>query len=670
MKYRGFKLGTLAVALALANGSVLATNGLFMPGFGYRSIGMGGVGIAYGRDALSPAANPANIVNTGMRGDMGVAIFNAERHACTGTATGRLPPDPDDPSLSPQSPYGFDGCSESDNKYYVMPEMGMTMPLTEALHVGLAFVPLGGGGTSYPYNFFSYDTGTGSTPSPDTKLGVDLMVLQAPITVGYRINEDHAVGASLALAVGRFRAFGLEAFKTFDSSVTAITSDPNHLTGMGYDYSYGAGVNLGWLSEFLDDRLTLGVVYKSRTYMTKFDKYRGLFAEQGDFDIPESFGFGFAIKPVKNLVIAGDVIRVKYSDVAAMANRGPGSYTGGPSNPTTGVLSGIPSNGSTVTGTAKELGNDQGMGFGMSDQTVYKLGVQYGVNQRLQVRAGYNYGKSPIADDQLTFATLAPAITEEHYSVGFTYKASDELEITGTYMYVVPESQISPLKQNVIGAANVDMHQNIFGLSLGWVLDPGPTEYGETSVEAWDPAGIYVGFGIGQSKVNDWDQYSAAFVNRSFGAPSPVLDDDRSLGFKVFGGYQINKYVGVEGGFVDFNDVKAGSTVSGPARSVYTTAENDAWMVAVVGTLPVTQNVSVFAKLGASSWSSKLRTVSTNATGVTASVTEGRDGYDMVYGLGASYALLDSIDVRAEIERYKFDNLDVDLMTAGMAFKF
>jgi opacity protein-like surface antigen len=55
---------------------------------------------------------------------------------------------------------------------------------------------------------------------------------------------------------------------------------------------------------------------------------------------------------------------------------------------------------------------------------------------------------------------------------------------------------------------------------------------------------------------------------------------------------------------------------------------------------------------------------------VTTSATEGSDGYDVFYGLGASYALLDSIDVRAEIERYKFDNLDVDLMTAGMAFKF
>lgn len=658
------------VAACAAAFPAQATNGLFMPGFGNRATGMGGVGIAYGRDSLSQAANPANIVNTGMRGDMGVAIFNAERRACTGTGTGEIKATTI-PGLGTFYPtwfqsLGFDGCSESDNKYFVMPEMGMTMPLTEQLHVGMAFVPFGGGGTTYRYNFFSWETGTANTPSPDKKLGVDLMILQAPVTVAYKLNENHAVGVSLAFAASRFRSYGLDAFSKFDDSdpggVTTITADPAHITNLGFDYAYGAGIKLGYLGEFLDDRLTLGLVYNSRTYMTKFDKYRGLFAEQGDFDLPESYGIGFAIKPVKNFVVAVDVLHINFSDIAAMGNRGPGSFVGDKTH----QLEGLPSH----LDKSKELGNDQGMGFGFKDQTVYKLGVQYGVNQRLQVRAGYNYGKNPIPDDQLTFATLAPANTERHYSLGFTYKASDELEITGAYMYVPSNPQKSPLQQNIIGAATIDMHQNIFGVTLGWVLDPGKTEYGDASMEALDFSGMYLGFGMGQAKVDDWAQYAGDFVNTSFGAPSPVSDDNRSLGFKVFGGYQFNKYFGVEGGFVDFNDVKASNAISGPARSVYTTAENDAWTLAAVGTLPVSKSVSVFAKVGASSWSSNLRTVATNATGLTQSATKSSDGYDVFYGLGASYALLDSIDVRAEIERYKFDNLDINLMTAGMAFKF
>ena len=675
MKRSTFRLGVLSAALFFFYGSAQATNGLFLPGFGNRSIGMGGVGIAYGRDSLSTAANPANIVNTGMRGDMGVAIFNGERHACTGPSTGLLPERPPAGSGDyPQAPYGFDGCSESDNKYYIMPEMGMTMPLTEQLHVGMAFVPLGGGGTSYPKNFFSYPATTPPTPTSDVKLGVDLMILQAPITVGYKLNDDHAIAASLSLAVARFRAYGLQAFKTFDATVTTITSDPEHLTNLGYDYSYGAGFKLGWLGEFLDDKLTLGLVYHSRTYMTKFDKYRGLFAEQGDFDIPESYGIGFAYKPIKNLVIAADVLRVKYTDVASIGNPGPGSYSGLPAQ----ALNGLPS----ALDPSKELGNDDGMGFGFSDQTVYKLGVQYGINKRLQVRAGFNYGKNPIADNQLTFATLAPANTEKHYSLGFTYKATEELEISGAYMYVPSNPQSSPLvapqntnsvAQNVVGAASIDMHQNIFGLTMSWVLDPGLSEYGDDEMEALDFTGVYLGFGMGQARLAGWKQYSNDFVSTSFGAPTLVSSENISTGFKVFGGYQVNQYLGVEAGFVDFNDVKARSTVTATVRSVYTKAENDAWTLAAVGTLPITKSISVFGKLGASSWSSNLRSVATESVGpaATTSASESRRGYDVFYGLGVSYALVeDMVDLRAEIERYKVDNVDINLMTGGLAVKF
>ena len=671
MKYFAFRLGALSAALILAHGSAQATNGLFLPGFGNRSIGMGGVGIAYGRDSLSAAANPANIVNTGMRGDMGVAIFNAERHACVGPATGLLPQNTS--GAYPQAPFGFDGCSESDIKYFVMPEMGMTMPLTERLHVGMAFVPLGGGGTNYPQNFFSYQPSPSApaTPASSAKLGVDLMILQAPLTVAYKLNEDHAIAASLSFAAARFRAYGLQAFQTFDATVTPITSDPAHLTNLGYDYSYGAGVKLGWLGEFFDDKLTLGLVYNSRTYMTKFDKYRGLFAEQGDFDLPESYGIGFAFKPIKNLVIAADVLHVKYTDVAAIGNPGPGSYSGRPPR----ALNGLPSS----LDPSKELGNDNGMGFGFSDQTVYKLGIQYGINQRLQVRAGYNYGKNPIADNQLTFATLAPANTEKHYSLGFTYKASEELEISGAYMYVPSNPQGSPLvaplnangaAQNVVGAATIDMHQNIFGVTMSWILDPGRSEYGDAGMEALDFTGVYFGLGMGQARLNGLSQYSNDFVRSSFGAPTLVSSENISTGFKVFGGYQVNKYFGVEVGFVDFNDVKSYSTVSGP-RSVYTTVQNDAWTLAAVGTLPVTKSFSVFGKLGASSWSSNLKSIATDSIGFQASEREGKNGYDAFYGLGVSYALVENmVDLRAEIERYKLDSADISLLTTGLAVKF
>lgn len=623
------------VAACMAAMPVQATNGYFLPGAGYRSQGMGGVGIAYGRDSLSTAANPANAVNTGMRGDLGFGVFNPERHAAVGKSAGQN---------SINAGNAFFGSVESDNRYYIVPEMGFTMPLTEDLHIGLAVVGNGGMNTTYPENFFSFFS---ADPPRDSKLGIDMMQLLVPISVAYKVNENHAIGASLVLAETRFRAYGLEAFKTF-----GVSAYPDSLTGNGFDYSYGAGFKLGWLGEFMDKKLTLGLAYTSRTYMTKFDKYEGLFAEQGDFDIPENYGIGIAIKPVKNLVIAADVMRINYNDIASIGNRGPASPFG---------TAGVPAANDPST----LLGNDMGMGFGWNNQTVYKLGVQYGVNQRLQVRAGFNYGESPIPDDQLTFNTLAPATVEKHYSVGFTYKANDNLEVTGTYMYVASNAQTSPRNQNIVGMANADMHQNVFGLSLGWVLDPGVSsleEYGDAEWGGIDFSGWYAGLGFGQSQYRK----AASYIDATL-APVGATEtsaNTRSEGWKVYAGYQVNKYVGVEGGYANLNDMTANTTIT--AGSLRTNVDTDAWTLAVVGALPLTDKLSVIGKLGGAYMLTDLKAKVNDDP----SVSIGDDSYEPYYGVGVSYALLDNMNVRAEWERFDRNDIDIDLLSAGLVVKF
>jgi long-chain fatty acid transport protein len=643
MKHAGFfTLKALTVAMAMAQASpALATNGYFLPGAGFRSQSMGGVGIAYGRDSLSIAANPANIVNTGMRGDMGFGVFDPERYAATGRSAGQ------------DSPFGFNPESESNSKYYIIPEMGMTMPLSETLYVGFAAVGAGLG-TNYPTNFYKITIGTTNHQPIDEKIGIEMMQLQMPLTVGYKINETHSVGAALVLAETRFRAYGLGAFKAFDLDQPVgfgfpISADPDHLTNQGFDYSYGAGVKLGWQGDFMDDKVTLGLTYSSRTYMTKFDKYRGLFAEQGDFDIPENYGIGIAFKPKKNLVIAADIVRINYADIPSIGNRGPGtSATPYPGDCdidcNANAVFGIPS----VADPTYELGNDQGMGFGWENQTVYKLGVQYGVNNRLQVRAGLNYGKSPIPDDQLTFNTLAPATVEWHYSVGFTYKPFDELEVTGTYMYVAPNTQHSPPAQNVVGQAEIGMHQNLFALSLGWVLDPGPVALGEYGEGDWDGInfdGGYAGLGFGQSNYRDIDATSA---------------NTRTEGWKVYAGYQLNKYLGVEGGYANLNDMTA------TTGNVITEVDSDAWTLAGVVSYPLTDKFSVMGKVGGAYILADFRT----KVGAAPAVTTGDDSFVPNYGAGVSYALLDNLNLRAEWERFDRDGMDIDLMTAGLAMKF
>ena len=624
------------VAACAAAFPVHATNGYFLPGFGIRAQGMGGVGIAYGRDSLSTAANPANAVNTGMRGDMGFAVFNPERSARVY--------DNGDPSTGAGG-FGFDypDTAESDAKYFPVPEMGFSMGLTDKLHLAFAVVGNGGMNTTYRENFFSLG---GPPAARSDKLGVDMMQLLAPVSLAYKVNENHAVGASLVLAATRFRAYGLAIFDPF-----GVTRDPANLTDKGFDYSYGAGIKLGWLGEFMDDKLTVGLSYASRTYMTKLDKYRGLFAEQGDFDIPESYGIGIAIKPVKNLVIAADVLRINYNDIASIGNLGPGDFVDGSDI-------GIPA---YLDDFGKQTGTDIGMGFGWNNMTVYKLGVQYGVNKRLQVRAGLNYGKSPIPNNQVTFNTLAPATVERHYSVGFTYRPNDELEVTGTYMYVAPNTQ-KACNQNIVDCVEIGMHQNVFGLSLGWVLDPGAKSLDEFGAGDW--AGInfdgwYGGFGFGQSRYGD-DVATTA--------------NTRTEGWKVYSGYQFNKYLGVEGGYVNLNDY------TGQTGTIVTNTASNGWMLAAVGAYPLTAKLSVTAKLGAAYVLTKTNTTDTALDPLTIfpvlpTQRSGEDSYVPNYGVGVKYALFNNVDLRAEWERFDLGNNDInksniDLMTAGFAVKF
>ena len=50
--------------------------------------------------------------------------------------------------------------------------------------------------------------------------------------------------------------------------------------------------------------------FQSRLWMTKFDKYKGLFANQGGFDIPPIFNAGLALKTTPQLTLVADYQRI------------------------------------------------------------------------------------------------------------------------------------------------------------------------------------------------------------------------------------------------------------------------------------------------------------------------------------------------------------------------
>ena len=402
----------------------LATNGMVLIGYGTKSRGAGGIAIATPQDSLANATNPATISFINSRLDIGGDLFFPKAESELG---------------------GKQDSSVYDK--YLMPFMGGVYNFNRKVSLGFSAVPFAGGGTRYNYNLYNASSGS----NPDVTMGVQLLNMQMAPTLSYKINKHNSVGASLLIGVQQFRAFGLQYFENFTATGLGSTG----LTNNGNDYSYGSGVRLGWMGQYFDERLTLGAVYSSKVYMTRFNKYDELFAEHGSFDTPGNAGLGISFKFTPDLTIGFDILKTFYSDVRAISNvsaqKGPGSVF--------------------PNGNEKyRLGNDDGLGFGWDDQIAYKLGLIYDYNEKLTLRAGWNYAKSPVNEKngEILMAMVAPAITQNHATLGATYHLDKQTELSFSYVHAFEYEQKGP---TFIGdTGTIRMYQNSFGVSFGYKL--------------------------------------------------------------------------------------------------------------------------------------------------------------------------------------------------------
>lgn len=406
-----------AAAAALAPGAALATTGYFAHGYGIKAKSMGGVGIALPQDALAPATNPAGIAWLGNRIDVGADWFTPDRGASiVGSGAG--------------ANGTYDG---NDTKSFLIPEFGYNRVINPNLTFGVAVYGNGGMNTDYKTNPFAAFGGTGSA-------GVDLMQLFVAPTVAWK-SGNHAFGVSLNLAYQRFKAEGIQGF-------AGMSASPGNVSNRGYDDSTGFGVRVGWTGQ-VSPMVTLGATYQSKTKMGEFDKYSGLFANQGDFDIPENYGAGIAMKASPKLTVAADVLRINYNDIPAVGNSADCLF---------------------VTGTC-QLGSTNGAGFGWQNTTVYKIGVAYELKPGTTLRAGYVTLDQPIPASQTFFNILAPGVVEDHLTLGLTMEMSKTSELSFMYMHAF-EKKVNGSGSIPAGfgggEANLRMSQDSLGVAYGW----------------------------------------------------------------------------------------------------------------------------------------------------------------------------------------------------------
>ena len=303
--------------------------------------------------------------------------------------------------------FGLDGSADSGSTNFFIPEFGLNYMLRPDLALGLTVYGNGGMNTDYPGGQLpspggcgpATGPGTGFNPAPGPynllcgtgSLGVDLSQLVIAPTLAWKFHERHSVGIAPLFAYQRFKAEGLQAFQ-------GLSTSPGNVTNNGYDSSTGWGVRVGYYGN-LTEQIQVGASYSSKIGMGNFDKYQGLFAQSGGFDIPSNWSLGVAFKPTPAWLLALDYERINYSDVDSVHN---------PSNL---ILQCPPP---PASPTSNCLGGSNGAGFGWQSVNVWRLGVQYAIDPQWTVRAGYNYTQNPIRPQDVTFNILAPGVVQNH----------------------------------------------------------------------------------------------------------------------------------------------------------------------------------------------------------------------------------------------------------------
>lgn len=365
-------LGAVAVAPAGA------TNGMDMIGYGTRSIGMGGADVAVAGDAGYVSGNPAAVSEAAASSaNIGLTV---------------LMPTLGFTHMTPAGPDSVDG----ENQYFAMPQIGYVHRLGGGpLAIGFGLYAQGGMGV----DFQGLNTGMGTTD----ELTSQVSFMRLNPLASYKVNDSVTLGGTLMVGYSQCE------FSMYPSTYSA---GPDGIPGTGDDF---AGMDVTKLKSFgfagrvgaqvkLSPMVSIGATYTSESTIKLEDGNAKLNfgamkvnydAEMQDFTWPQEVEGGIAVTPAQGLTVAADVKWINWS--AAIDQ--PVLKISNPDQP--------------VPMTSRDIAFD----MAWEDQWVYAIGVEYSLNPMHTFRAGYNYGKSPVPDANLS--PLFPAIVENHVTLGY-----------------------------------------------------------------------------------------------------------------------------------------------------------------------------------------------------------------------------------------------------------
>ena len=154
--------------------------------------------------------------------------------------------------------------------------------------------------------------------------------------------------------------------------------------------------------------------------------------------------------------------------------------------------------------------------------------------------------------------------------------------------------------------------------------------------------GLYLGGGVGA--------YTLDIDDTDF--------DDGATVAKVFAGYRLHPNLAIE---ADYQKLfEASDDILGVNAEV----DADAWTVALRPTLPLTDFVDLYAKVGYTWYD-----VETKASLLGVSTTLDESDSDFSWGGGVDFNF-GNLSLRGELSRIEVNDADLNLLTAGVVFRF
>jgi hypothetical protein len=256
--------------------------------------------------------------------------------------------------------------------------------------------------------------------------------------VEHRFSDSGILGVSAIIAYQRYSAANLGLFAASAPDQTPWLSNQY---SPQYESSYGTGVRLALHQEVVSG-IAFNAGFQSRIDMEEFARYRGVYSQPADLDIPARAQVSLAFQASERSWLNVAVERVMYSDISAFPSR----Y--------------LPNRFLSL------LGDSSSPVFNWEDLTVYTVGYTWSDGEDQQWHIDVSTRTQPSPSSRLLSQALAGDLADSAMVVGYSRRTGERSHLALNAAYAASEFAFGG---SVLGVTTDQLDQR-FELEAMWTL--------------------------------------------------------------------------------------------------------------------------------------------------------------------------------------------------------